>query len=81
MASMSEQKKPGRRPNPDSKRSQGGSRHKTPRKVFHGPQELFDALTAYIEATRPQPTDSAVLRVALEEFLASKGFWPPMEGK
>ena len=77
---MSEKKKPGRKPSPDSKRSQGADRHTQPRKAFHAPAALFAALEAYIATTRPQPTEAAVLRVALEEFLEKRGLWPPKEG-
>jgi hypothetical protein len=40
-------------------------------------QELADALTAYIEATRPRPTITAVLEMALENLLRDAGFYPP----
>lgn len=53
-----------------------GDRHTQPRKAFHGPPELFEALAAYLAGTVPAPAKSAVLRVALEEFLAKRGFWP-----
>jgi hypothetical protein len=77
MLVMSEKKKPGRRPSPDSKRAKGEDRHAQPRKAFHAPQELFDAMAVYIARTKPQPTDAAVLRLALERFLESEGLWPP----
>jgi hypothetical protein len=70
-------KKPGRRPDPDSKRSKGEPRHRNPRKAFHASPELFDAMAAYIAATKPLPTDTQVLITALEEFLEKRGFWPP----
>lgn len=70
-------KKPGRRPDPNSKRATGADRHTQPRKAFHAPQELFDAMERYIADTRPQPTEAASLRTALEEFLTARGFWPP----
>lgn len=69
--------KPGRKSNPDSKRSQGGSRHKNPRKAFHAPKELFAALESYCTSSRPKYDVSETLRTALEEFLVRKGFWPP----
>lgn len=72
-------KKPGRKPSPDSKRSQGVDRHAHPRKAFHAPPELFAAMEKYISETRPSPTEAAVLRIALEEFLEKRGFWPPKE--
>lgn len=77
MLDMSEKKKPGRRPSPDSKRAQGADRHRHPRKAFHAPADLFAALERYIAETRPQPTDAAVLRDALEEYLCKRGYWPP----
>lgn len=79
MLLMKNEKKRGRAPNPQSKRSQGVDRHTQPRKAFHAPQELFDALNRYIAGARPAPTDAAVLRTALEEFLEKRGFWPPKE--
>lgn len=69
-------KKPGRKKDPNSKRSQGVPRHTQPRKAFHAPPELFAALEKYIASTRPQPSESECLRVALEEFLEERGFWP-----
>lgn len=74
---MSASKKPGRRPDPDSKRSKGENRHKKPRKAFHASEELFGAMSEYIAATKPLPTDTQVLITALEEFLERRGFWPP----
>src|SRR5262249_25900156 len=41
-----------------------------------GPPELGEALDAYLDSLRPQPRPTAVVRVALEEYLRSKGFWP-----
>lgn len=72
-----DKKKPGRRPDPNSKRATGADRHAQPRKAFHAPAELFAALERYIVGTKPQPTEAASLRAALEEFLARKGYWPP----
>lgn len=74
-----EKKKPGRKPSPDSKRSKGEDRHAQPRKAFHAPGELFAAMERYIAETRPSPTEAAVLRLALEEFLGKRGYWPPKE--
>ena len=71
-----EKRKPGRKVDPDSKRSTGANRHADPRKAFHAPQELFAALARYLEATRPQPSEAECLRTALEEFLEKRGFWP-----
>lgn len=39
--------------------------------------ELAAALNAYIKSLRPEPKITAVVVAALEDFLASKGFWPP----
>jgi hypothetical protein len=39
--------------------------------------ELAEALRAYLAATRPTPTKTAVFTTALELFLEQKGFWPP----
>lgn len=72
-------KKPGRKPSPTSKRTQGVDRHANPRKAFHAPAALFAALERYIAEAKPQPTDAAVLRLALEEFLEKRGYWPPKE--
>ncbi len=69
--------KPGRKADPRSKRSLGLDRHTLPRRAFHAPPELFEALAACIEATRPPPSESAVIRLALEEYLEKRGFWPP----
>jgi hypothetical protein len=73
------EKKPGRRRDPNSKRSRGENRHVQPRKAFHADQALFDALERYIGSTRPQPSEAECFRVALEEFLEKRGFWPAKE--
>jgi hypothetical protein len=39
--------------------------------------ELEGAIDAYIQAQRVQPTQTAVVIVALQEFLEKEGFWPP----
>lgn len=52
-------------------------RHVEPREVFHLPRDLRDAMLAFIASKRPAPNKSAVLRLALEEFLEREGFWPP----
>lgn len=77
MLGMSAKKKPGRRPDPSSKRQQGEDRHKHPRKAFHAPQEMFAALERYIADRKPQPSEAAALRLALERFLVEEGYWPP----
>lgn len=80
MTAMAQKKKPGRKPDPGSKRSQGVNRHAQPRKAFHAPAGLFAALDGYITDARPQPSEAAVLRLALEQFLEREGRWPPKEG-
>ena len=80
MLVMSKAKRPGRKPSPDSKRTQGTDRHTQPRKAFHAPAELFAALERYVSESRPAPTEASALRIALEEFLEKRGFWPPKEG-
>jgi len=42
--------------------------------------KLLEAIDAYIESLRPEPSRTAVWTVAMEDFLAAHGFWPP-EGK
>jgi hypothetical protein len=64
---------------PNSKRTQGLDRHLRPRLAFHLDQALLEALERYIATTRPRPTTTAVLVAALEEYLASRGEWPPAE--
>jgi hypothetical protein len=64
----------------DSKRSQGIDRHTTPRVVFHMPQDLFDAFQEYMSSLEPASTDSAVMRLALQRYLESKGYWPRAKG-
>lgn len=76
MLLMSTEKRRGRPPKPDSKRSQAADRHAHPRKAFHAPEELFTALSKYVLDTKPQTSDAAVLRLALEEFLEKRGYWP-----
>lgn len=77
MSIVAEKKRPGRRKNPESKRSQGADRHTKPRLAFHLDEDLLEAMERYIDATRPRPTTTAVLVTALEEHLKSKGYWPP----
>jgi hypothetical protein len=40
-------------------------------------KELFDALAAYVENTRPRTSKTSVAEVALERFLTEVGYWPP----
>lgn len=51
-------------------------RHTQPRESFHLSVELRQALIDYVDSQRPAPDKSEVLRVALEEFLERRGFWP-----
>ena len=76
IAGMTTPKKPGRKANPDSKRQTGVSRHKNPRKAFHAPAPLFEALEAYCTESKPKYDESEVLRTALEQFLRSVNYWP-----
>ncbi len=39
-------------------------------------EKLRAALDAYLESARPTPTLTSALSVAVEEFLAARGFWP-----
>jgi hypothetical protein len=41
------------------------------------PQDLFDALNGYLESLAPRPSESEVLRLALQRDLESVGWWPP----
>ena len=41
------------------------------------PADLRDALSGYIRGVRPKTTATAVAQMALEEFLAKQGVWPP----
>ena len=54
---------------------QTGNRHVEPRESFHLPQAMLDALTSYVERQRPATSKSAVIRLALEEFLTRQGMW------
>lgn len=44
------------------------------------PGELLDALDAYVEATRPRPTKTAIFEMMLEDFLTKAGYWPRPAG-
>lgn len=39
------------------------------------PDELLEALKKCVEASRPTTTAKAIVQVAVEDYLASKGFW------
>lgn len=41
------------------------------------PKPLRAALDAYLDAAKPEVTITAAATAAFEEFLASRGFWPP----
>lgn len=69
-------KQRGRPRDPDSKRSQGLDRHRQPRKVFHGPPELFAALARYCRSQRFPTDEATVMRAALWEFLERAGYRP-----
>jgi hypothetical protein len=68
---------PGNRPaSAGSGSSRARGRPPSVTKAFHADQALFDVLAAYRNSTRPRPQESEVMRTALEEFLAARGFWP-----
>lgn len=67
------------RKKPDSKRSLGVDRHTQPRLAFHMEQQLYDAFKEHVAGLRPRPNESAVLRLALEQYLESVGAWPPAD--
>jgi len=45
------------------------------------PVKLKAALSRYLEETRPQPLLKSAIIVAVEEFLAARGFWPERKAK
>jgi hypothetical protein len=49
------------------------------RETFVMPPDLYDALERYLASLRPSPDKSTVYRVAIEDFLTDKGFWPTEE--
>lgn len=53
--------------------------HRHPRIAFHLPESQRKALAAYRESLRPRPSESEIVRTALEMFLKEKGFWPPRD--
>jgi hypothetical protein len=65
--------KPGRQPDPGPKKP---TRTGKPINVWL-PAPLRDALDAYVDSLRPEPSTTAVVVVALEEYLSRVGFWPP----
>jgi len=44
--------------------------------AFQLPLALIEALTAFVDQHKPETTKSAVMRLALEQFLERQGFWP-----
>lgn len=40
---------------------------------------LGAAFERYVEETRPKPTQTSVIELALERLLAEAGYWPPPE--
>ena len=50
------------------------ARYKNPRETFHLPADLLQAMIRFIEAQEVKPDKSEVMRVALREFLAKRGF-------
>ncbi len=70
---MTTPKKRGRKRDPKSKRSLGLPRHVHPRKVFHGPQELFDRLKRYA-AKYYGFNEAEALRDLVCQALFDKGF-------
>ena len=77
MLTMSEKKRRGPLPNPDSKRSMKSNRHKNPRKAFHAEAALMRLIEDTVAEARPQTTESAVIRDALIEYFERRGKWPP----
>ena len=41
------------------------------------PLDLHVALMAHIASLRPRPCRSVLMRLALTEYLSSRGLWPP----
>ena len=72
LATMNE-RKPGRA---KSRKSRKGG-NKQPREAFHMPAPLHEALLRFCKDARPETTKTAVIRLALEDFLKSRGYWPP----
>jgi hypothetical protein len=68
LATMSKQKPK------TAKRRKGGN--KQPREAFHMPPELHEALLRFVADARPETTKTAVIRLALEDFLKGRGYLP-----
>ena len=58
----------------------GGGKHTSPREAFHLPVSLQHALQAFVDATEPETTKTAVIILALKRFLAEAGHWPGPDG-
>lgn len=41
------------------------------------PETLVEAMHAYLGSLRPEPSVTTCMKTALEDYLVSKGFWPP----
>ncbi len=48
-----------------------------PREAFHLPADLREALVKFVDDARPETSKTAVIKLALEEFLTKHGYWPP----
>lgn len=51
-------------------------RHKTPKLQFHLPPELRAAVQEYQNRTKPRPTYTSILILALERLLEAEGLLP-----
>ncbi len=71
---MAPKKKPGPKPDPNSKRSTGASRYKHPRVVFHLETGLHDRLGIYMGEAEPRPTLTSALNAAVAVFLRHHGY-------
>lgn len=66
---------------PDEEKPSKGVRTGTPRSIYF-PQDINEALLAYLAAQRVPPTATDTVLVAVQEFLQREGFYPaPGEGK
>ena len=69
----------GRKKDPNSKRSLGGSRQTKPKVTFHPPAPLLRIFDKHIETLRPETDRTKMLKMLMEEYLKSNGLWPPPE--
>jgi hypothetical protein len=65
-----------KRTTPDDSEGKKPKRTGVPVYAYVDP-ELRHALDRYLEETRPNPSLTSALEVALEEFLKARGYWPP----